>query len=114
MGSGRERGRRERRVPRAGQRALAGMATAAALQAVIAPVGAGPAAPMGSPPDPGARRGAAPGLISINFGGVELRQALTMIANYAKANIVITPGATGMVSINLQNQPADAAIRLVG
>src|SRR5687768_17444816 len=69
-----------------------------------------------APPRPpaGARReAAAPDRVSVNFSGVDVRSVLSAIADYSRTDIVVTPGATGMVSINLRNRPRDEAIRLV-
>lgn len=55
----------------------------------------------------------APETISINFPNVEIRQALATVAAYAQADVLITPGATGSVTINLRNRPPEEVIRLV-
>lgn len=54
-----------------------------------------------------------PETISINFPNVEIRQALATVASYAQADVLITPGATGSVTINLRNRPPEEVIRLV-
>ena len=50
--------------------------------------------------------------ISINFSEVEVRQALSTISDYAKTDILVTPGSTGMISVSLRNRTVDDAIRL--
>jgi type II secretory pathway component GspD/PulD (secretin) len=54
-----------------------------------------------------------PETISINFPNVEIRQALATVAAYAQTDVLITPGATGSVTINLRNRPPEEVIRLV-
>jgi type II secretory pathway component GspD/PulD (secretin) len=51
--------------------------------------------------------------ISVNFSDVSVRQVLATIADYARADVLVTPGATGNISINLRNRTPDEAIRLV-
>lgn len=54
-----------------------------------------------------------PGRISINFANTDVKQALASIGAYARTDIMLTPGTTGAVSINLRNRTPDEAIRLV-
>lgn len=103
-----------RAVPRfraGGVRCLAlGLAGSMASGVVAAPPAA-PAKPQPSRAATTPRR--PPETISINFPNVEIRQALATVAAYAQADVLITPGATGSVTINLRNRPPDEVIRLV-
>jgi len=103
---------------RAGARYLAlGLAGSISTAAVGAPQPAAtrpprpPAAKSGPPVVAPPRR--PPETISINFPNVEIRQALATVAAYAQTDVLITPGATGSVTINLRNRPPDEVIRLV-
>jgi type II secretory pathway component GspD/PulD (secretin) len=51
--------------------------------------------------------------VSISFTGVDVREVLATIAEYTRLDIVVTPGATGNVTINLRDRQAEEAIRLV-
>lgn len=51
--------------------------------------------------------------VSVNFTGVEVRDVLATLAEYTRTDIVVTPGASGAVTINLRDRSADEAIRLV-
>ena len=42
-----------------------------------------------------------------------MRQALSTIANYTNSDVLITPGTTGTVSINLRSRTAEEAITLI-
>ena len=92
----------------------------AALLSCLAAVAIGPAAigqqnrraaPL-TPPRAGAvRKGASS--ISVVFTKADVRDVLTQIAGYTNADILVTPGASGTISINLRNRTAEQAIRLV-
>jgi len=76
---------------------------------------------MSPSPGPQVRRGSPPGTsprrivnsVSLVFTKADVRDVLTQIAGYTHADILITPGATGSISINLRNRTAEEAIRLV-
>ncbi|MCC2668257.1 MAG: type secretion system protein [Armatimonadetes bacterium] len=54
-----------------------------------------------------------PETLSVNFPSIDIRQALATVASYAQADVLITPGASGKVSINLRNRAPEEVIRLV-
>ncbi|MFM7323263.1 MAG: hypothetical protein ACKO5K_17340 [Armatimonadota bacterium] len=54
----------------------------------------------------------APRGITLNFSGAEVRDVLNSIADYAKVDVVVTPGAKGSVSLNLRNRTPEQAVRL--
>jgi len=45
------------------------------------------------------------------FAGID--RTITLLAAYARADILVTPGATGLISINLRNRTSEESIRLV-
>jgi type II secretory pathway component GspD/PulD (secretin) len=53
------------------------------------------------------------GRISVSFTDMSVRGVLATIAEYAKTDVLVTPGATGNVSVNIRSRTADDAIRLV-
>ncbi|HLV81297.1 MAG TPA: hypothetical protein VKT32_13510 [Chthonomonadaceae bacterium] len=53
-----------------------------------------------------------PSGISLTFSNVDVRDALDQIAKYSGTDILLTPGAKGMISLNLRNRTSDEAIRL--
>ena len=52
-------------------------------------------------------------LVSVKFSDIDVRQALATVADYTRTDVVVTPGATGKVSISLRDRSADEAIHLV-
>jgi len=54
-----------------------------------------------------------PDRISITFTNVDVRDALVRIAQYAGVDVLLAPGATGSVSINLRERTPEEAIRMV-
>ena len=72
-----------------------------------------PGRPQARPARPAPpRRNARPtGRFSLTFSNIDVRDALAQIAQYARTDIVVTPGTTGIVSINLRNRTPDEAIR---
>jgi len=54
-----------------------------------------------------------PNTVSLVFTKADVRDVLTQIAGYTSADILVTPGASGVVSINLRSRTAEDAIRLV-
>ena len=54
-----------------------------------------------------------PARISVNFSDISVRQVLATVAEYTKTDVLITPGATGLVTLNLRDRSADEAINLV-
>ena len=118
--------RRHAAAPRA-HRLLLGLSSALIAAAVSAqtPVAAPKPMPAAAPkplPAPARPRAAKPATrparkppetITINFPNIEIRKALATVAAYAQADVLITPGATGNVSINLRNRTPDEVIRLV-
>jgi type II secretory pathway component GspD/PulD (secretin) len=63
-------------------------------------------------PAPPSRRARPRGNLSLTFTDMDVRDALNQIAQYAHTDILLTPGATGPVSINLRSRLPDEAIRL--
>ncbi len=56
---------------------------------------------------------ARPDRISLTFSNVDVREALVRIAQYAGVDVLLAPGATGTISINLRERTPDEAIRMV-
>ncbi len=56
---------------------------------------------------------ARPSRISLTFSNVDVRDALVRIAQYAGVDVLLAPGATGTISINLRDRTPDEAIRMV-
>ena len=56
---------------------------------------------------------ARPARLYLRFAGVEVHVVLDQIASYASTDILLTPGAKGLVSINLRNRTPEEAIKLV-
>lgn len=54
-----------------------------------------------------------PDRISITFSNVDVRDALVRIAQYAGVDVLLAPGATGSVSINLRERTPEEAIRML-
>src|SRR4051794_31925933 len=97
---------------------LCALAAAGAVSGQEAPGSSG--SPPGRPPVPaGLTRlqpaaGGAPqgGRISVNFVDADVSQVLSTIAAYTRTDILITPGTTGKVTLNLRDRTAEEAIRL--
>ncbi len=51
--------------------------------------------------------------VSLVFTKADVRDVLAQIAGYSNADVVVTPGATGSISINIRSRTAEQAIRLV-
>lgn len=51
--------------------------------------------------------------VSLTFTKVDVRDVLSQIADYAHADILLTPSTTGSISINLRSRTAEEAIRMV-
>jgi len=49
----------------------------------------------------------------LTFSNVDVRDALVRIAQYAGVDVLLAPGATGSISINLRERTPDEAIRMV-
>ncbi len=54
-----------------------------------------------------------PERLSLTFSNVNVRDALVRIAQYSGADVLLAPGATGNISINLRQRTAEEAIRMV-
>ena len=54
-----------------------------------------------------------PGRLSINFSDTDVRQALATIGRYGRLDILVTPGAKGLVTINLRQRTPEEAVRMV-
>src|SRR5258708_6630305 len=52
----------------------------------------------------------APRRISLTFSNVDVREVLAKVAEYAHVDVLVTPGATGNISINLRGRMAEDAI----
>jgi general secretion pathway protein D len=50
--------------------------------------------------------------ISLTFSNVEVREIIAKIADYTRTDVILTPGATGSVTLNLRSRTPDEAIRL--
>ena len=50
--------------------------------------------------------------ITLNFSGADVRDVLGSIADYARVDVVVTPGAKGVISLNLRNRSPEQAVRL--
>src|SRR5258708_27198280 len=51
--------------------------------------------------------------ISMSFSDVDVRDVLGQVSEYSGMDIILTPGATGKITIGLRNRMADEAIRLI-
>jgi len=54
-----------------------------------------------------------PDRISLVFSNVDVRDALVRIAQYAGVDVLLAPGATGSISINLRQRTPEEAVRMV-
>ncbi|MCW3097137.1 MAG: type secretion system protein [Chthonomonadaceae bacterium] len=61
--------------------------------------------------NPSAGRGET--MVSLTFTKADVRDVLAQIADYAHTDILLTPGTTGSISINLRSRTAEEAIRMV-
>jgi type II secretory pathway component GspD/PulD (secretin) len=52
-------------------------------------------------------------MVSLTFTKADVRDVLSQIADYAHADILLTPGTTGSISINLRSRTAEESIRMV-
>jgi type II secretory pathway component GspD/PulD (secretin) len=51
--------------------------------------------------------------LTLTFSSLDVRVVLDQISSYAHVDVLMTPGAKGIVSVNIRNRTADDAIRLV-
>ena len=54
-----------------------------------------------------------PDRVSLAFSNVDVRDALVRVAQYAGIDVLLAPGATGTVSINLRERTPDEAVRMI-
>lgn len=54
-----------------------------------------------------------PDRISLTFSNVDVRDALVRIAQYSAVDVILAPGATGTISINLRERTPEEAVRMV-
>ncbi len=76
---------------------------------------AAPASPALPSADPAAQRQGfrTERRLTLTFSSLDVRVIMDQISNYAHVDVLLTPGAKGIVSVNIRNRSADDAIRLV-
>ncbi len=113
-----------KRLARATRAVLCATLAAAALAAVTARADedpdrgyrARPRTPASSTPARTPRRitpAVRPDRISLAFSNVDVRDALVRVAQYSGIDVLLAPGATGNVSINLRERTPDEAVRMI-